>query len=218
VRLVGEIFDTVEESNDHLILRGAWADLAVLDPGAGPTSWEIQPMPGTSPATYAATLRTATAGQVAVDVLSERGVDTSFALFLSVITFMGIVLVVISLGGVFDTVLLETRQRTREMAVLKALGMAPRQVVVMVISSVVPVAVLAGVLGVPLGVVFQRAVLAYMGQVAAGTRVPESTMAVFVPAAIIGLALTGLAIAAVGAYLPAQRAARARIAPVLQAE
>jgi putative ABC transport system permease protein len=96
--------------------------------------------------------------------------------------------------------------------------MAPRQVVVMVISSVVPVAVLAGLLGVPLGVVFQRAVLAYMGQVAAGTRIPESTMAVFVPAAIIGLALTGLAIAAIGAYLPAQRAARARIAPVLQAE
>ena len=218
VRLVGEIFDTVDESPDHLVLRGAWADLAVLDPGAGPTRWEVQPAAGTSPPTYATALRTATSGQVAVDVLSERGVDTSFALFLSVITFMGIVLVVIALGGVFDTVLLETRQRTREMAVLKALGMAPRQVVVMVISSVVPVAVLAGLLGVPLGIVFQRAVLAYMGQVAAGTRVPESVLAVFVPATTIGLALTGLAIAAVGAYLPAQRAARARIAPVLQAE
>ena len=218
VRLVGEIFDTVEESSDHLILRGGWADLAVLDPGAGPTSWEVQPASATSVFTYASSLRTATGGQVAVDVLSNRGVDTSFALFLSVITFMGVVLVAISLGGVFDTVLLETRQRTREMAVLKALGMAPRQVVVMVIASVVPVAVLAGLLGVPLGVVFQRAVLAYMGQVASGTRIPESTMAVFVAAAIIGLAMTGLAIAAIGAYLPAQRAARARIAPVLQAE
>jgi putative ABC transport system permease protein len=218
LRLVGEIFDTVDESPDHVVLRGAWADLAVLDPGAGPTGWEVQPASGTSPATYAASLRTATSGQVAVDVFSDRGVDTSFALFLSVITFMGFLLVVISLGGVFDTVVLETRQRTREMAVLKALGMAPRQVVVMVISSVVPIALLAGLIGVPLGVVFQRAVLAYMGQVAAGTRVPESAMAVFVPAAIIGLGLTGLAIAAAGAYLPAQRAARARIAPVLQAE
>ena len=72
----------------------------------------------------------------------------------------------------------------------------------MVISSVVPVALLAGLLGVPLGIVFQRAVLGYMGQVAAGTRVPESTFAVFVPSAIVGLALTGLAIAAIGAYLP----------------
>jgi ABC-type antimicrobial peptide transport system permease subunit len=43
-------------------------------------------------------------------------------------------------------------------------------------------------------------------------------MAVLVPATIVGLALSGLAIAAIGAYLPAQRAARARIAPVLQGE
>ena len=89
----------------------------------------------------------------------------------------------------------------------------------MVIASVVPVALLAGLLGVPLGIVFQRATLVYMGQIAAGTRVPESTFDVFTPAADrSGLALSGLAIAAIGAYLPAQRAARARIAPVLQAE
>ena len=73
-------------------------------------------------------------------------------------------------------------------------------------------------LGVPLGIAFQRATLVYMGQIAAGTRVPESTFDVFTPLVLTGLAASGLAIAAVGAYLPAQRAARARIAPVLQAE
>ncbi len=104
------------------------------------------------------------------------------------------------------------------MAVLKALGLAPGQVIVMVIASVVPVAVLAGLLGVPLGIAFQRATLVYMGQIAAGTRVPESTFDVFTPLVLAGLAASGLAIAAVGAYLPAQRAARARIGPVLQAE
>ena len=88
----------------------------------------------------------------------------------------------------------------------------------MVVSSVVPVALLAGLLGVPLGMAFQRAALVYMGQVAAGTRVPESTFDVLTPLLLAGLALSGLAIAAVGAYLPAHRAARARIAPVLQAE
>ena len=88
----------------------------------------------------------------------------------------------------------------------------------MVVSSVFPVGLLAGLLGVPLGLVFQRAALGYMGQVAAGTRIPERTFDVLVRRSMVGLALTGLAIAAVGAYLPAQRAARARIAPVLQAE
>ena len=33
VRLVGEIFDTADETPGHLILRGAWADLVALDPG-----------------------------------------------------------------------------------------------------------------------------------------------------------------------------------------
>ncbi len=218
VRLVGEIFDTVDETRDHLVLRGAWSDLLALDPGARPTRWEVQPTPGTSTTTYATMLRTVTDGQIEASAVDGGDVDESFLLFLSVITFMGIVLVVISLGGVFDTVLLEVRQRTREMAVLKALGLAPRQVIVMVISSVVPVALLAGLLGVPLGLAFQRAALGYMGQIAAGTRVPDSTFAVFTPLSLGALALSGLAIAAVGAYLPAYRAAQARIAPVLQAE
>ena len=124
----------------------------------------------------------------------------------------------ISLAGVFDTVLLETRQRTRETAVLKALGMTPRQVVGSVLASVVPVGLLAGVIGVPVGLLLQRVVLGFMGQAASGTRVPAQAIDVFPPMVLVVLGAGGLAIALVGAYLPAQRAARARIAPVLQAE
>ena len=104
------------------------------------------------------------------------------------------------------------------MAVLKALGMAPRQVVVMVISSVVPVALLAGLIGVPLGVVFQRAVLAYMepgrgGDARSAAPWPCScrrrSSAWPWPASRSPRSVP---------TCPAQRAARARIAPVLQAE
>ena len=77
---------------------------------------------------------------------------------------------------------------------------------------------LAGLVGVPLGMAFQRAVLTYLGQTAAQTAVPESVFDVFVPVVLFGLLLSGLAIATVGAYAPAQRAARTRVAPVLQAE
>ena len=218
VKLVGEIFDTADRDTDHLVLRGAFADLTTLDPGAGPTSWEVQPTTGTNPLAYADALEQATDNAVSARALDAEGIDEGFLLFLSVITFMGIVLVAISLGGVFDTVLLETRQRTREMAILKALGLSPRQVIVMVVASVLPVGLLAGLLGVPLGLVFQRAALGYMGQVAASTRIPERTFDVLVPAVLVGLALTGLAIATIGALVPARRAAQARIAPVLQAE
>ena len=80
------------------------------------------------------------------------------------------------------------------------------------------VGLLAGLIGVPLGLIAQRAVLSYMGEVAAHTGIPPSVYDVFTPLALLGLASLGLVIGAIGAYLPAQRAALARIAPVLQAE
>ena len=218
VRLVGEIFDTADESPDRLVLRGTWADLVAIDPSAKPSRWEVQPIDGVAAHDYRTALQTAGGHGIAAYTLDDSSGDEEFLLFLSVIAFMGIVLVAISVGGVFNTVLLETRQRTRELAVLKAVGLAPAQVVVMVVASVVPVGILAGLLGVPLGMAFQRAVITYLGQTAAATAIPESTLAVFGPLLLVGLLLTGLAIATLGAYAPAQRAARARVAPVLQAE
>ena len=124
-----------------------------------------------------------------------------------------------SIGGVFNTVLLETRQRTREVAVLKAIGLTPAQVVAMVIATVVPVGLLAGIIGVPIGLAGAaarpRATWARSPRRHAS---PTQVYDVFPLVVLLGLGLLGLAIGALGAYLPAQRAARASIAPVLQAE
>jgi putative ABC transport system permease protein len=218
VRLVGEIFDGVEAPDEYVAIRGSWQDLLALDPSARPSRWEVLPAGETSATAYAESLAQRVGSGIGVQTFDDPGIDEGFLLFLSVIASMGVVLVVISIAGVLDVVVLETRQRTREMAVLKAVGMTPRQVVAMVVASVVPVGLLAGALGVPIGLAFQRAVVAYMGQVAAETRIPESTFDVFTPLMLIGLSLAGLAIAIVGAWLPAQRAAVARIVPVLQAE
>jgi putative ABC transport system permease protein len=217
VRLVGETFEAAGESRDNLVIRGSWADLVALDPGATPASWEVRPRDGVDARAFAEDLRVALPG-VDVSYVGESHFDESFALFLAVVGIMGIVLTVISLGGVFNTVLLETRQRSPEIAVLKAIGLRPLEVTAMVLSSIVPIGLIAGVVGVPLGIVAQHAVLTYMGEVAAKTTIPPSIFDVFSTPLLIGLALTGLAIGVIGAWVPAQRAARGRIAPVLQAE
>ena len=118
-----------------------FADLATLDPGAGPTSWEVLPTSATTPRAYAdgarAGHRTGVLSRCAHDA---EGIDEGVPpVPRRSSAFMGIVLVAISLGGVFNTVLLETRQRMREMAILKALGLTPPQVIVMVVASIVPV-------------------------------------------------------------------------------
>jgi hypothetical protein len=52
----------------------------------------------------------------------------------------------------------------------------------------------------------------------ANTNIPERSLDVFGPVLLTLLLLGGLAIGAFGALVPAQRGARARIAPVLLAE
>jgi putative ABC transport system permease protein len=218
VTLVGEILDQSRENGSDLVIRGQWADLQRLSEGASPTDWEAAPIAGIDPGQYASTIRAAVGPAVSVEEVRDAAFNESFQLFRTVIALLGFVLVAISVGGVVNTVLLETRRRTRETAILKSIGMSPAQVLQMVIASVVPIGLVSGIVGVPVGLLFQRVVLGFMGHAAIGTNIPEKMFDVFPIAALIGLGLVGVAIAVAGAYLPAQRAALARIAPVLQAE
>lgn len=126
-------------------------------------------------------------------------------------------LVAVAALGVLNGVLLDTRERVREIGVHKALGMTPRQTVTMVITSVVVTGLTAGALGVPLGVALHGWVLPAMGD-SVGLRLPDSVIAVYHGAGLIPLALGGLLIAALGALLPAGWAARARTSTALRTE
>lgn len=77
---------------------------------------------------------------------------------------------------------------------------------------------MAGALGIPTGLLLHRAILQTMGQVATGTNIPPGFLDPVGHAALPLLALTGVAVAALGAWIPAQWAAAGRVAEVLQAE
>ena len=198
--LVGEIFDQAPENEDDLVIRGQWADLRALEPAVTADRWEVRPIDGVSPDDYRSKLGETTNAAANIGIVSDSATNQTFLLFDGVITTLGALLIVTSLAGVFDTVLLETRQRTRETAVLKALGMTPRQVVGSVLASVVPVGLLAGIVGVPLGLALQHIVLGFMGQAASGTGVPTQAIDVLPAIVLAVLGLGGLAIAIVGAW------------------
>jgi putative ABC transport system permease protein len=114
-------------------------------------------------------------------------------------------------------VLLDTRERVHDLGVLKALGLKPRQTVGMVLASVVLTGLVAGAVGVPLGILLQRTVLPAMAG-AAGTRVPGVDLDVFHAPLVLALLVGGLALATLGALAPATWAARARTATALRTE
>lgn len=217
VTLVGEIFDQGEGGQQGLILRGAWEDLASLDPQATPDQWEVRPADGVAAAAYIGGLALpadlANAGTVA-----NLGSDQTFLLFEGAALLIGVVLLVVSIGGVAITVLLETHHRAREIAILKTLGMTPSGVMTTILASVLPAGLAAGAVGLAAGLVFQRVVIGFMADTAGHLGVPQSVYAVFSPELLLGFALLGLLIGWAGALLPARRAAASRIAPVLQSE
>ncbi len=116
--------------------------------------------------------------------------------------------IVVSLFGIVNTLVLTVFERTRELGMLRAVGMSRRQVRRMIRHESVITALLGATLGIPLGVL-----LAVMVGVAinfAAVTIPVGTLVVFVIAAI----LAGL----IAAIFPARRAGRLNVLQALQYE
>jgi putative ABC transport system permease protein len=219
--IVGSIFDTFRCNCDgppNIVIRGGWQTLAAADPTLSPTSWEVATNDLMSPAAVAHQIRQATSGFADASPANSAGTDQGFLLFQGVIASLGAILVLVALGGVINTVLLESRERLRETAILRAVGMTPRQVTAMVVATVVPLGAITALVGIPVGQLLQRAVIEDMGRIAIASSVPGSLTSATTLAEFALVALGGLAIAFVGAWLPARRTATLPIAPVLAAE
>jgi len=210
--LVGEIFD---QQGDDILLRTGFDSLpARLVAG----SYEVQLKPGTDALAWASSVAPPGSGLSARLNNQENGIDTAFLLINSVLAGLAVVLGLIAVSGVFNTVVLNIREKARDFAILKAVGMTPRQVVTMVLASVSVLGLLGAFVGIPSGIALHRYILTVMGQIATSTGVPDLFFHVFSPTLLAVLALAGLVIAMLGATLPAQWAARSRITEVLQAE
>ncbi|MFG1805561.1 FtsX-like permease family protein [Streptomyces sp. NPDC049040] len=184
---------------------------------ARPDGFQVHLAAGTDRAAYLSALNTALR-PIGVEAIAQSGEQSSTIIAMdAMIAMLTVMLVAVAGLGVLNTVVLDTRERVHDLGVMKALGMAPRQTVAMVVTSVAGIGVVAGAVGVPVGIALHGYVLPAMGN-AAGTRIPPADLSVFTPAPVVLLALSGLAIAVAGALLPATWAARMSTASSLRTE
>ncbi|MGW9344090.1 FtsX-like permease family protein [Streptomyces albidoflavus] len=204
--VVGKLLD-----GDAGAFTASWPTLARLAPGA--TAWEYRVVlaEGSDAAAYARAvravdpaLRTSVSEPAPGAVIAVVGFASVFTLLLALVAAL----------GVLHSVLLDVRERRRDLGMLKAVGMTPRQVVVMTVASVAALGAAGGVLGVPLGIGAHRLVVEHIGVIA----FPDSMKDVWHLPHLTGVALAGVLIAAAGALLPARSAARLPIAEVLHTE
>jgi putative ABC transport system permease protein len=215
VRIIGEVLDP---RNDGMQVFTDTSALTAARPDLTETSHHIALTSGTDASDYVEALNKDLAPLgVTARVGGLDGGSDMVATLDALSVILTLMLVAVAALGVLNGVLLDTRERVRELGVHKALGMTPRQTVAMVITSVVLTGLAAGLLGVPLGVALHGLVIPAMGD-SVGLRLPGSVIDVYHGAELIPLALGGLLIATLGALLPAGWAAGARTATALRTE
>ncbi|MGW2826281.1 ABC transporter permease [Streptomyces sp. NPDC001443] len=215
VRIVGEVLDP---RNSGMQVFTDARTLTPARPDLTDASHHIAVTSGTDVAAYVDALNRDLAPLGVTAQIGGPGAGSDMVVTLDALSaLLTLMLVAVAALGVLNGVLLDTRERVREIGVHKALGMTPRQTLAMVLTSVVVTGLVAGALGVPLGVSVHGWVMPAMGD-GAGLRLPDSVIAVYHGAELLPLALGGLLIAALGALLPAGWAARARTATALRTE
>nr|WP_231873280.1 FtsX-like permease family protein [Kitasatospora setae] len=191
-----------------------WDRFIKLSPGRRAVNFYVQLAPGTDAAAYASAVTEADHG---VGASVNGGVETMEKVVIGVVSTLTLMLIAVSALGVLNTVVLSTRERRRDLGVLKSIGMTPRQVIAMVVTSMTVLGAVGGLLGVPLGVLAHRIVIPLTGH-GTGVDLPASLLHVWHWPTLVPLTLAGALIAALGAYLPARGAARLPVAEVLRTE
>ena len=118
--------------------------------------------------------------------------------------------IVISLFGIANSLFLSIHERTREFGLLRAVGATRAQVRQMVRYESVITAVIGGLLGTGVGLLFAFLVTESLGDLGLGFEPPPGQLAVFLVLAV--------AVGVIAAVAPARRGARLQVLEALQAE
>jgi putative ABC transport system permease protein len=136
--------------------------------------------------------------------------DAEISQFLLLLYVLLALSVVVSLFGMVNTLALSVFERTRELGMLRAVGMTRRQVRRMVRHESVITALIGAGLGLPLGIFLALLVTQALSEYDLQFAIPAGALITFVIVSVIA----GI----VAAILPARRAARLRVLEALQYE
>ena len=197
-----------------------WSTYLEADPSAQPVEYLVDLRPGTNAAAYASQVEATAPDYLSVSTGSAGPAAATIGILNEVLIVLVAILMAIAIAGVFNTLLLHIRERTRDAATLKALGMTPGQVVTMVVASACVLGLLGALLGVPAGIWLHQWLLALMSSAVGGgeTLPSQFTEGAYPALSLPLLALAGISVAVVGAALPAWMASRTPAATILHAE
>jgi putative ABC transport system permease protein len=139
--------------------------------------------------------------------------DDVFYLQLAIFA-LAVILIGIALINVFNTSLLAMQEKTRDIGILKTLGMTPTQVMAMVNTSAGILGLIAAVAGIPLGFVLTKHLLRTLSETYGFGHVHAALNLLYVGLLVPVMILVSIA----GSVIPGRRAAGLSIVRVLRDE
>ena len=136
--------------------------------------------------------------------------DEEFNQFLTMLYVLLALSVIISIFGMINTLALAVFERTRELGMLRAVGMTRWQARTMIGSESVITALIGAAIGLPLGIFLAALVIKALEQYEVRFAVPLLPLVAFAVIAVV--------VGVVAAILPARRAARLNVLQALQYE
>ena len=136
--------------------------------------------------------------------------DRDFNQFLLMLYVLLALSVIVSVFGMINTLVLSVFERTRELGMLRAVGMTRRQVRRMVRHESVITALIGAALGLPLGVFLAAMVTRALSEFDVRFDVPVGLL--------VGFTIVAVFVGILAAILPARRAARLNVLQALQYE
>ena len=213
VHIVGEVF----HPSSNPTLYGSTQTLPGLAVAANVDQWDVGLRPGTSAGGYVQAVNGTLGSGSPWAATTQHDGGKFYSVAIGLIGLLALMVAVAAGLGVLNTVLMTTRDRVHDLGIFKALGMRPGQMLTMVVCWVAGPAVVAAAIAAPVAVVLNTATVHAMAGTA-HTGIPASITQVFPPSRLALLSLAALAIAVIGALVPASWAARARPAVALRTE
>jgi putative ABC transport system permease protein len=210
VQIAGQVYDPNGPS-----IYMSWQTLGGTAAGIRATYYAIGLRPGTNAHAYLASL-SGTLGPgfgAHTTQTSTGGAADSSAL----ITLLAELLAALAALGVLTCVLILTREHVHDLGIFKAVGMTPRQTLTMILCWVTAPAIAAAATAIPAAIYLHTLTVRAIGATT-GSGAPPSAITTYHPTQLFQLAASSLAIAAIGALLPACWAASTRAVSVLRTE
>ncbi len=180
-------------------------------------SYDINVQPGTNTNAYISGL-TRKLGTTDYFVVTPAGPSVAAQIKSSYFHLLAILIAVLAALGVFNSVLMATRERLHDLGIFKALGMTPSQTIAMVLCWVIIPTIIAAIIALPVGLIIQDRLIRHLAHNSRNLILPDSFVHVLGTLELALLTLAGLAIAAAGALGPAAWAAASKTTTALHAD